>query len=365
MRVCISAGHSSKCRGAAGPAPWGLDEVDEARKVVTAVAKALRTVNVGVETYFDDVSDDQDENLKRICDWHNSRTRDWDFSVHFNSADFNGSNQTSNPVGSEMYYQSQTGFEMADELVDAVCEASGLKNRGPKEGNLYFLSHTEEPAVLLEICFVNSKADVDIYHKSFDLICNAIAGAIAGEEIDSGGDKPEPEPPPDPDRVLFYAEGKCSHFGGPDDTGVSPSEGLAFIYKYEEAPYLFLPKQPPGTTGLARRLDPEVFYVACRWDYDESPKTMLRDSGQMARVIAKRTGVSQMAYPADWGPNENTGRVADLSPGLMEFLGIATDDEVEVTYPDSPHPVPDVQTVTITIEAPPGIRIVVNGQEID
>ena len=38
-----------------------------------------------------------------------------------------------------------------------------------------------------------------------------------------------------------------------------------------------------------------------------------------------------MALPADWGPNEKTGRVADLSPGLMEALGIDTDDEVEVS----------------------------------
>jgi hypothetical protein len=321
-----------------------------------------------VTTYHDDVSNDQDENLKRIVDFHNSQTRDWDFSVHFNSAEFKGQNYTNDPVGCEMYYVSQTGLEMADELVDAVCEASGLKNRGAKEGNLYFLNNTEEPAVLLEVCFVNSKADVDIYNRAYDLICNAIAGAIAGEPIEGGGGTPEPPEPEPPDDVLFQAKGKCSWFGGPDDSGVSPSEGLAFIYKYEEAPLLFLPTQPPGTTGLARRLDPDVFYVACRWNYDDTPKTMLRDSGQMALVTAN--GRSNLAHPADWGPHEDTGRVADLSPGLMDALGLSTDDRVEVIYPAPddirpPLPEPDAQTVTITIDAPPGIRIVVNGQEIE
>ena len=58
--------------------------------------------------------------------------------------------------------------------------------------------------------------------------------------------------------VLFHAEGKCSQFGGPEDTGVSPSEGLAFIFDVDQAPQLFLPYQPSGTTGLARRLNPYV-----------------------------------------------------------------------------------------------------------
>lgn len=126
-------------------------------------------------------------------------------------------------------------------------------------------------------------------------------------------------------------KGKCSWFGGPSDTGVSPSEGLAFIYEVEDAPHLFLPSQPPGTTGLARRLDPGVFYVACRWDYDQYPKPSLLE--HLALVRSTKNGRQYTAYPADWGPNSNTGRVADISPGLMEALGITTDDEVEVFYP--------------------------------
>ena len=66
--------------------------------------------------------------------------------------------------------------------------------------------------------------------------------------------------------------GKVSWFGGPDDDGVSPSEGLAFIQDMMQAPHLFLPYQPEGTTGLARRLNPHIHYIACRWDYDETPQ---------------------------------------------------------------------------------------------
>lgn len=139
-----------------------------------------------------------------------------------------------------------------------------------------------------------------------------------------------PEKWPEP---LLRVNGKVSWFGGPEDMGVTPSEGLAFIYKYDQAPHLFLPAQPPGTTGLARRLNPEVFFIACRWDYSVTPKTMLDDHDKLALVMAPKTGRSYLAAPADWGPNEKTGRVADISQGLMKALGIQTDDEVEVVYP--------------------------------
>jgi N-acetylmuramoyl-L-alanine amidase len=134
---------------------------------------------------------------------------------------------------------------------------------------------------------------------------------------------------------LFTAHGRCSWFGGPDDTGVSSSEDLAWWETWDQvvadgAEHLFLPQQPPGTTGLARRLDPQVAYIACRWDYDVTPKTML-DGPDAALVSAN--GKSILCRPADWGPNENTGRVADVSPGVMDYLGITTDDVVDVVYP--------------------------------
>lgn len=132
---------------------------------------------------------------------------------------------------------------------------------------------------------------------------------------------------------LLEVKGPCSWFGGPEDMGVAPDEGLAFIYEYEEAPHLFLDEQPEGTSGLARRLDPDVFYVACRWDYDVTPKEMLADPNLRALVRNPATGKQVLVWPADWGPHEDTGRVADLSPAVMDELGLTTDDEVEVIYP--------------------------------
>jgi N-acetylmuramoyl-L-alanine amidase len=323
VNVVISSGHGKHIRGASGY----IDEVDEARKVVETVADYLREQGVQVTTYHDNVSDDQSENLSRIVDFHNAQTRDLDISVHFNAYE-----TTQKPMGCEVLYVSSTGQEIADEVVDQICEASGLINRGPKKRtDLAFLNNTEEPAILIETCFVDSQADVDIYYQNYDEICAAIAGAIAGDESEPG---PTPEPGDD---VLFATSGTCSTFGGKSDTGVSPSEGLAFFYEVSDAPWLFEKDQPPGTTGLARRMDTAVFYIACRWDYDVTSKEMLGHSGQMAMVTNKKTGVQRLAHPADWGPHEaETGRAADLSPALAESLGVSTDDLVDVVYPYSP-----------------------------
>ena len=172
---------------------------------------------------------------------------------------------------------------------------------------------------------MDSTADADLYERNFTEICEAIAEAVSGMNIP---DIVPPEPPPE-EEALFSVTGKASYFGGPNDDGVSRTEGLAFITSIEQAPHLFLPYQPAGTTGLARRLNPCVHYVACRWDYSRTPKPMLLK--RVAVVRALGTGIALKAFPADWGPNESTERVADLSPCLMDDLGISTDDEVEVT----------------------------------
>jgi hypothetical protein len=133
-------------------------------------------------------------------------------------------------------------------------------------------------------------------------------------------------------RIAAQFTGPCSYFGGPDDMGVDADEGLAFLYEYDDAPRLFLDEQPPQTTGLARRLDPDQPYVACRWDYTTVSKTTLANPHNHCVVYAPSTDRSAVAWPADWGPHQDTGRVADLSPSLMQDLGIETDDTVVVIY---------------------------------
>jgi hypothetical protein len=138
--------------------------------------------------------------------------------------------------------------------------------------------------------------------------------------------------------------GPCSWFGGSSDTGVSETEGLAFIFSYDQAPWLFYPEADRDpSTGLARNLASEtVSYVACRWDYEVTPKEVLAQPIP-ALVRAPKTGRERLALPADWGPHEEKtgGRAADLSKYLLSQLGITTDDDVEVFYPAPHAPIKD------------------------
>jgi hypothetical protein len=137
--------------------------------------------------------------------------------------------------------------------------------------------------------------------------------------------------------ASIVLRGKMSTFGGPDDSGVNAIEGLALVEpsQLQQVKDYFLPTQPPGTTGLARRLNPKTFYLACRWDYEKTSKSFLLES--LVTVTNPQNGKTAQAKPVDWGPNKNTGRIADLSPGLAEFLGLQTDQEVEVVIPLPSH----------------------------
>ena len=135
------------------------------------------------------------------------------------------------------------------------------------------------------------------------------------------------------EEILFRVEGKMSTFGGPTDTGMSADEGLALFTQADlqnpKYSYLFLPTPPPRTTGLGRRLNPDKYYFACRWNYDDTPKEFLKRA--LARVENPSNGRAADGRPVDWGPNIATGRVADLSPGLAKALGLQTDDVVRIT----------------------------------
>jgi N-acetylmuramoyl-L-alanine amidase len=179
VKIVISSGHGKYVRGAAGI----IDEVDEARKMVEQIAAELKLRGADVVTFHDDTSKDQNTNLNTIVAFHNKQTRDLDVSVHFNAFE-----QREQPVGAEVWYVSQK--DMAAKVSAAIASV-GFIDRGAKYTNgLYFLNKTNEPALLLEICFVDSEADCEIYAEHFSDIADAIA-----DLVDKTESVPEPLPP--------------------------------------------------------------------------------------------------------------------------------------------------------------------------
>jgi N-acetylmuramoyl-L-alanine amidase len=166
-----------------------LDEVDEARRVVEKVAEFWRYAGVGVEVFHDNTSTSQSQNLNTIVNWHNSRSRDYDVSCHFNAYQ-----QTSKPMGVEVLYVTQQ--KLAADTSLAIAQAGAFINRGAKKRtDLAFLNGTSKPAILLEVCFVDSSADGNLYRQHFDTICRRIA-EVVGQVSIGGAPEPPTEPPP-------------------------------------------------------------------------------------------------------------------------------------------------------------------------
>ncbi|MEK0286572.1 N-acetylmuramoyl-L-alanine amidase [Caldifermentibacillus hisashii] len=171
--IAISSGHALYVRGSSDI----IDEVTEARRVTDKTAEYLRQLGVTTYVFHDDTSRTQNQNLSTIVNFHNSKNRELDVSIHFNSA-----GRTNNPLGVEVLYYDQSG--LAANVSQAIANASGIKNRGAKQRKeLYFLRKTSKPAILIEVCFVSSTADVELYRKNFDAICRAIAETLAGKRL--------------------------------------------------------------------------------------------------------------------------------------------------------------------------------------
>jgi len=187
--ITISSGHGKKVAGASGV----LNEVTEARKVVNKVAEYLKQLGVAVKVFHDDTSTTQNGNLSTIVNYHNSQSRELDVSVHFNSI-----KPTSSPMGTEVLYYDKKAEASA--LSKAIAAAGGLKDRGGKERKeLYFLRNTNKPALLIEVCFVDSTADAQLYNKNFDRICRAIAENLAGKSLAV----PQPSPAPTTKKYTY------------------------------------------------------------------------------------------------------------------------------------------------------------------
>jgi N-acetylmuramoyl-L-alanine amidase len=199
--VVISSGHGKYVSGAVGI----LNEVNEARRVVDRVAELLQERGTDVITFHDDTSKDQSTNLNTIVKAHNAQERELDVSVHFNAYQ-----TTDKPMGTECLYVSQP--ELAAVIAEAIADC-GFINRGAKKRtDLAFLNNTNEPAILIEVCFVDSKADAEIYNREFEKICVHIANVLGGpgEEVIEEVPPPEvipPQPPVppglDPKSLMF------------------------------------------------------------------------------------------------------------------------------------------------------------------
>jgi N-acetylmuramoyl-L-alanine amidase len=168
MKIGLRAGHSDNCAGAIGI----VDEHEQMKKYYTAVKAVLETYGHAVIDCNSNASSENGE-LSEGANIANSNNVDFFASLHMNC--YNGQAH-----GTEVLVSSQSSkaYPYAQRLVNNFAEL-GFTNRGVKFVRDYEMNHIQAPNIISEICFCNSKEDIDIYNKySWEqlayVFCNAI-----------------------------------------------------------------------------------------------------------------------------------------------------------------------------------------------
>ena len=165
MRIVINAGHTKLGTGTG--ANGYLNESTETRKIAYELLKLLADSKHEV---MPAVYDRSANNLKEAVTLANTESADLFISIHLNAG--GGS-------GCEAY--TWRGQQVAQAVkACSYLKKLGFKNRGVKDGSaLYVIKNTKCTAILLEVCFVDNKADAELFKQTgYSNIAKAIYSAI-------------------------------------------------------------------------------------------------------------------------------------------------------------------------------------------
>lgn len=184
----VHGGHNPSGKIAEGAADL-IRESTEDRLVCKAVIKYLKAAGHTAYNCTVDNGTGQTDVLKKICAKCNAHDVTLDISIHFNSGR-NDHKKNSKQGGFEIWATNYNGIkkEVSQRIV-ANMKKLGVETHGDPyktTSHLYYLNHTNAKALLLEICFVDSYVDVQLYKKNgYDKIGKAIAEGIIGKSIDA------------------------------------------------------------------------------------------------------------------------------------------------------------------------------------
>lgn len=165
----LDAGHGGRDPGAVYN---GRQEKDDALALTLAVGEILQ--ERGVDVLYTRTTDIYESPYQKAME-ANAAGVDFFISIHRNS--YPTDNAVSG-VESLVYDRSGIKLEMAENINDQL-ESIGFVNLGVKERpGLVVLRRTKMPAVLVEVGFINSDTDNQLFDDNFDDIALAIAEGI-------------------------------------------------------------------------------------------------------------------------------------------------------------------------------------------
>ncbi len=203
-KLAGSAGHNLIIPGARGY----IKEEVENRIVLDAVEKYIKQGGWDFADCTDNIGRTAQQIISNSVNKHLKHPdAECDIQLHFNAV-----RTMAQAVGVEVFISFRQAREKdkvrAKRIVDQLAKALGLPNRGVKDSDNRFgkgvpIQWVERTAygILVEICFVDSKADTDAYKKlKADGVGKVIAEAIIGEAIKA----PTPVKPPVETKKTIY-----------------------------------------------------------------------------------------------------------------------------------------------------------------
>lgn len=174
MKIGINCGHTVKGQPGCGAVGF-IDESDETRNVGYKLMEYLKAAGHTVVNCTNDRASSTNENLSAIVNMANAQSLDLFVSIHFNAG---------RGKGTEVY--TYGGKELTE--ASNVCKNMsrlGFTNRGIKDGSkLYVVRRTNAKAMLIEVCFVDTKSDTELYQsRGPEAVAKAICEAITGKTV--------------------------------------------------------------------------------------------------------------------------------------------------------------------------------------
>lgn len=170
-KIMLDAGHGGSDLGAVYN---GRQEKDDNLQLMLAVGKILS--ENGIDVVYTRTTDVYQTPFEKAM-FANQSDADFFISFHRNSSP--KANQYDG-VEVLLYDKSGIKYEMAENILGAMGEV-GFREIGIEERpGLVVLRRTKMPALLLEIGFINSDVDNQLFDEKFDEIAQGIAGAILG-----------------------------------------------------------------------------------------------------------------------------------------------------------------------------------------
>lgn len=182
MIIGVDFGHTLSGEGT-GAVGCGYKEQDLTRELGKEVITYLEKEGHTVVNCTVDKASTNTLQLKGRVDKANKQDLDLFTSIHFNACvkDEKGDGKT---TGTEVliYSTNSKAKPYAQRIVDNISKL-GLKNRGVKTSSAYVLRYTKAPSLLIEVCFIDDKDDMEVYKKSPKMVAKAIVEGILNKSI--------------------------------------------------------------------------------------------------------------------------------------------------------------------------------------